>query len=319
MQRLQGHRVKRALTAGIHWFSHFRRHVDRINVFPVADGDTGKNMHHAFQAALKEIRAVRTNNASEVAWAAARGALMGGRGCSGMILSGFFSGFAEGVGDRQTLTAADLARAIQIGCLRARERVEHPQEGTILTVGEAAAREALAGAKRSQKIFDVIGAAYQGAKEALARTPRQMHLLEEHQVVDAGGQGLVYFFEGLLRYSQRQPVTEAAGAGVAAGALPQPAVVPQHPAPITAYKFCTEFILSDARVSAAQLRARLRPLGEHLMVAAGPDGTLKVHLHVKAPDPVFRRVERLGRVTWRKVDDMEHQHHHAFKAEEGQE
>jgi uncharacterized protein len=318
VQRLKGYRFKRALAAGIHWFSHFRRHVDHINVFPVPDGDTGKNMHHAFQAALKEIQAVRANSASEVAWAAARGALLGGRGCSGMILSGFFSGFAEGVGDRDTLTAADLARAIQIGCLRARERVEHPQEGTILTVGEAAAREALVGAKRSQNIFEVIRAACRGAKDALAKTQRQMRVLEEHHVVDAGGQGLVYFFEGLVRYSQRQPVTEAAVAGNAALSLPALPIAPSRVEPLSPFKFCTEFILSGAKLSAAQLRARLRTHGEHCMVAAGPDATLKVHIHVKDPDAVLARVERLGRITWRKVDDMEQQHRHTFGRQSGE-
>jgi uncharacterized protein len=312
VQHLKGHRFKRALAAGIQWFSHFRRQVDRINVFPVPDGDTGKNMHHAFQAALKEIQSVRANNASEVAWAAARGALLGGRGCSGMILSGFFSGFAEGVGDRQSLNATDLARAFQIGCLRARERVEHPKEGTILTVGEAAAREALAGAKQSQNVFEVIRAAWAGAQRALEKTRRQLKVLEEHHVVDAGGQGLVYFFEGLVRYSQRQSVAEAAA--VVPGVSVAPAA-PRSLPRVSPFKFCTEFILTGVRRPAAQVRARLRPLGEHCMVAAGPDHTFKVHIHTKNPDTVFALAERLGTVTWRKVDDMEKQHQHAFGLE----
>jgi len=317
VQRLKGHRFRRALTAGIQWFSHFRKNVDNINVFPVPDGDTGKNMHHAFQAALKEIEAVRSNNASEVAWAAARGALMGGRGCSGMILSGFFSGFAEGVGDRHTLTAEDLARAFQIGTLRARERVEHPMEGTILTVGEAAARHAIEGAKETQSVFEVIQSAWQGAHNALGKTKRQLKVLGDNQVVDAGGLGLVYFFEGLVRYSQRQPITAAAAAGVASYEFSlSPRVLPEIP--VSLFKFCTEFLLTGSGLSAARIRSIIQPLGEHCMVAPGPGGVFKVHIHTKNPDHVFDRASRIGAVTWRKVDDMEKQHQDAFGLEAGE-
>jgi uncharacterized protein len=313
LQRLKGHRFKRALAAGIQWFSHFRKHVDKINVFPVPDGDTGKNMYHAFQAALKEIETVRSNSASDIAWAAARGALIGGRGCSGMILSGFFAGFAEGVGDRHTLTADDLARAFQIGFLRARERVEHPQEGTILSVGEEAARTAAEGARHGKSVFEVIHAAWEGAQVALSKTKRQLKVLEDNHVVDAGGQGLVYFFEGLVRYSLRQPVTAAAAAGGAA--VSGPAAQVPKPAPVSPFKFCTEFILSGSHLTAAQLRAALQPYGEHCMVAAG-GGLFKVHIHVKDPEPVFALAAGLGSVTWRKVDDMEKQHQDTFGLEE---
>lgn len=266
-------------------------------------------MHHAFQAALKEIEGVRINSASEVAWAAARGALMGGRGCSGMILSGFFAGFAEGVGDRHTLTAEDLARAFQIGTLRARERVEHPAEGTILSVGEEAARTAIENAKHSQNVFEVIQSACKGARKALEKTRRQMKILEEHQVVDAGGLGLVYFFEGLVRYSQRQPVTAAAAAGMPVIDAPAPIL---RRAEISPFKFCTEFILSGSHASGVELRRLLEPLGEHCMVAGVPGGLFKIHIHTKNPDAVFARVATLGAVTWRKVDDMEKQHQDAF-------
>lgn len=314
MERLKGQRFKRALQAGIEWFSHFRKHVDKINVYPVPDGDTGKNMYHAFQAALKEIEAVRTNSASDVAWAAARGALMGGRGCSGIILSGFFAGFAEGVGDRHTLTAEDLARAFQIGTLRARERVEHPQEGTILSVGAEAARTAQEGARQGKNVFEVIHSAWEGAEAALVKTKRQLKVLGDHHVVDAGGQGLVYFFEGLVRYSLRQPVTaDAAALGRVDAAAPAPAI---RQAPVSEYKYCTEFMLANARVSAAELKTRLRPLGEHIMVAAAPDAVFKVHIHAKHPEPVFAVVESLGTVTWRKVDDMEQQHRSSFGLDE---
>ncbi len=305
MQRLKGHRFKRALAAGIQWFSQHRRNVDRINVFPVADGDTGKNMDHAFQAALKEVEAVKRNSASEVAWAAARGALMGSRGCSGMILSGFFAGFAEGVGDRHTLGPEDLATALQIGCLRARERIDHPVEGTILSVGEEAARHARREARKSQNVFAVIRSAWQGACRALAKTRQQLKVLQEHHVVDAGGQGLVYFLEGLVRYSQRLPLVAAPAAGVGS-------VSALAPAPVPACRFCTELQLLAPGRQREEILKQFAEMGEHLMVAEAGAGHFKIHLHTRDAGKTLRLARKLGRVTWEKIDDMAQQHRDTF-------
>ena len=270
MKVLNGRRVKSALLAGIQWFGHFRRTVDRINVFPVPDGDTGKNMYHAFQAAQKEIEAVPGKSAAEVAWAAARGSLMGGRVCSGMILSGFFAGFAEAVGNRKNLSARDLALAFQVGSMRARERIDHPVEGTILTVGEAAAKDAVAKAKHTEQLMDVMIAAWRGAQVALRNTPRQLPVLREHQVVDAGGMGLVYFLEGMVRFNSRQPLD--AESAVASDAVAPPRVRPMAQA-VPKHKFCTEFIVSGASLNQDMLRTILQPWGEDLMIAQADPAT----------------------------------------------
>ncbi len=306
MQRLKGQRFKRALAAGIKWFSHYRKQVDKINVFPVSDADTGKNMYAAFQAALKEVQTIHSNSAAEIAQAAARGALMGGRGCSGMILSGFFSGFAEAVGDQETLSAHDLARAFQIGSQRARERVEHPQEGTILSVGDQAALDATAEAQVSQGLFQVLESAWQGAAKALARTSQQLKVLDENQVVDAGGLGLVYFFEGLVRYSRRQSVALSA-VGISSTTITEP-TGPLSELPITPFKFCVEFVLTGEKAGAQSIRNALQPVGEHIMVASAAGSVFKVHVHARDPEAVFAKVSALGRITWKKVDDMEKQH-----------
>jgi uncharacterized protein len=311
LERLRGARFKRALLAGIEWFAHHRQYVDSINVFPVADGDTGKNMNHAFQAAGRAMTAVRGNSTSEIAWAAARGALLGSRGCSGMILSGFFSGFAEGVGDRHTLTSHDLARALQIGSARARERVEHPREGTILSVGEAAARHAAEGAKLNASVFAVLQSAWEGAAQALKETSKQLAVLQKHHVVDAGGQGLVFFLEGLVRYSRREPLD--AGSAQAASQRGAARVLPKAEPVNTPYKFCTECLLAgNPHTTAKALRQALAPMGEHLMVAAAPEHTFKIHIHAQDPEHVFQRLAAWGTLTWRKVDNMAEQHRHTF-------
>ncbi len=312
MKVLNGRRVKNALLAGIQWFGHFRRTIDRINVFPVADNDTGKNMYHAFQAAQKEIEAIPGQSAAEVAWAAARGSLMGGRGCSGMILSGFFAGFAEAVGDRKNLSARDLALAFQVGCMRARERIDHPVEGTILSVGEAAAKHAVATAKHTGQLRDVMLAAWHGAQVALRNTTRQLPVLREHQVVDAGGMGLMYFLEGMVRFNSRQPLD--AESAVAAASPETPRVRPAARR-VLEHNFCTEFIVTGAALNQDMLRTLLQPWGEDLMIAQVDSVTFKVHLHTSKPDQVLNHLGHLGRITWRKVDDMEKQHQHAWAPE----
>ncbi len=314
LEHLSGARLRRSLLAGIQWFSHYRKDVDRINVFPVPDGDTGKNMYQAFQAAGRAIALLTKPNASDVAWAAARGALTGGRGCSGMILSGFFSGFAEGVGERATLTADDMVRALHIGCLRARERVEHPKEGTILTVGEAAAHAAKKASLTSRDIFYVLEAACKGAQQALLQTQQQLQELKAHHVVDAGGQGLVYFYEGMVRYGRRQVLDDSAAEHVHLSSL-QPSV-PRH-ALFTPFKFCTELILESPHSTVEALRKRLKPQGEDLMIAASTPaaGVFKIHLHTKDPEPVFADLETVGTISWRKVENMEEQHHDTFKVQ----
>ncbi|MCD4814124.1 DAK2 domain-containing protein [bacterium] len=309
MKMLHGRRIKNALLAGIAWFGHFRQHLDKMNVFPVPDGDTGKNMHHALQAARKEIESVQGGSASEVAWAAARGTLMGGRGCSGMILSGFFAGFAEAVGDKKSLSARDLALAFQVGSTRARERIDNPVEGTILSVGEAAAKEAVEEARKSRNLIDVMVSAWRGAERALENTPKQLKVLKDNNVVDAGGMGLVYFLEGMVRFNFRQSLQ--AEAAIHTPLMPA-AARSARPVKISEYKYCAEFIIHGEKLTRSELTAVLQPMGEELMIASAERGLFKVHMHTKNAETIFKKISRLGHITWKKVDDMEAQHKHAF-------
>lgn len=306
---LRGVRLKHTLAAGIHWFSNFRQDIDAINVFPVADGDTGKNMHQAFMAVLKEIQGIRHNSVAAVAEAAARGALLGGRGSSGMILSGFFSGFAEGVGGRDVLTAEVFAQALHMGCLRARERIDRPREGTILSVGEAAALHALKESGATTDMHRIFVSALEAARRALAETPKHLQVLADNCVVDAGGLGLVCFLEGAVRYLNRAPLTHTA-----ATARPRPLRRPLNlkPAEVYAEHFCVEFILEHCPLSQHELSARLKPRGRELMIAQASDQTYKIHIHVEDGEAILRQAGEWGRVAWHKLEDMRQQHQDAF-------
>lgn len=316
MRRIQGRWLKKFIHAGMEWFQHFRNQVDRLNVFPVADCDTGKNMHQTFLGIRQELEASRTSNASEVARRAARGALLGGRGCSGMILSGFFSGFAEALEGNSGLTSKTLASALELGAHRARERVEAPMEGTILTVGEAAAREASSAAAQSESLLETITAALAGARQALLQTTSQLEPLRQNQVVDAGGLGLVCFLEGIVRHARRQPLDARAHAETFSEIHPAVSLI-QPPCPVTDYKFCTEWILQiPATVSLEAVRNNLSEWGREGMAALCGDNLVKIHLHAADPDLLLKRLEGLGKIRWQKVEDMLEQHRHAFSLRE---
>lgn len=269
-------------------------------------------MIHTLKAAVHELESINSNQASDIAWAAARGALMGGRGCSGMILSGFFRGFAEGVGDRSFLSPLDLARAFQVGTLRARERVEDPQEGTILSVGEAAALAALTAAQKKRGHQEVLQAAWEGAQQALKRTPEQMRLLKLHEVVDAGGMGLAVFLEGMVRFSQGQSLEKPPAAEAPE---PRPAKQTRQAFHLSSFKYCTELVLHAPGRGLREIKSHLAPLGEELMVAQGEEGVFKIHIHAQDATLILQAAAQLGMITWKKVDDMEKQHHHQFKPE----
>ncbi len=309
LRPLRGIRLKHTLAAGIRWFSNFRHDIDAINVFPVADGDTGKNMHQAFLAVLKEIQGIRHNSVAAVAEAAARGALLGGRGSSGMILSGFFSGFAEGVGGRDVLNAEVFARALHLGCLRARERIDRPREGTILSVGEAVALQALRESGATKDLHRIFVSALDAARQALADTPKQLQVLADHCVVDAGGLGLVCFLEGAVRYLNRAPLTHDAAAAPVYPAR-RPAAL--KPAEVYSDHYCVEFILEHCTLSQSGLLAHLKPLGREVMVAPASAQTYKIHIHAEDGERLLRRAGAWGRVAWRKIEDMRRQHQDAF-------
>ena len=181
--------------------------VNSLNVFPVPDGDTGTNMLLTMKSADDELRELTASDASQVAEAVARGTLMGGRGNSGVILSQYFKGWAQGLKGCRTFGGAEIARALADASEAAYKAVSKPVEGTILTVIRAAAdgaREAVEAKETAPK--EVWRRACQAARKALEATPDLLPVLKEAGVVDSGGLGLVALLEGTLAYFHGEPV-----------------------------------------------------------------------------------------------------------------
>ena len=203
---VDGPRLARAVYAAADWVAAGRDEINRINVFPVPDGDTGTNFSLTLRAVADALKALGDASLSETARTMARAAVLGARGNSGMMLAHFLLGFTEALGDRATATAPEIARAIRQGADRLYESLDDPREGTILTVAREAAIAAEPVARESRDICEFMKRLLEEGEATLARTPELMAVLKEAGVVDAGGKGFVRMLEGVVRYIHGDPV-----------------------------------------------------------------------------------------------------------------
>ena len=311
---VDGPRLARSLFAAADWVSAGRDELNRINVFPVPDGDTGTNFSLTLRAVADALRALGDAPLPETARTMARAAVLGARGNSGMMLAHFLLGFADSLGDRPTASARDVAAAVRQGADRLYESLDDPREGTILTV----AREAAAAAERSAREIEDIGEFMRRLLDegevALARTPELLAVLKEAGVVDAGGKGFVRMLEGVVRYIEGDPILPIGDAEAAAAS----AVVPAAMIEVAAerdFQYCTEVLVRGEQLPAAnEVRAAMHAFGGSLVVAVASD-ILKIHVHTDTPEAVFSYAARWGRVETTKADDMRAQHRRLAHAE----
>ncbi|MCZ8130999.1 MAG: DegV family EDD domain-containing protein [Steroidobacteraceae bacterium] len=311
LPRLDGRELARALQAGGRRLLAAREHLDRINVFPVPDGDTGTNLALTIRTMLGALQTGAVEHAGEVLTRAADAALDGARGNSGAILSQFLTGVADRVATLRELSPAEFADAVRHGAAHAREAIAEPREGTILTVLQDFAAEVEQLARRGVGSFpELVRGGLVRARESLAATREQMDELRRANVVDAGAAGFVAMLEGISAYldtgeldeSAPLPASEHDEHGHAAG----------H-AESLAHRWCTECMVTGDAVDRRHLRERLAALGSSLVVA-GTHRKVRVHLHVADPAEVFRIAAEYGAVSAQKADDMQRQQeaaHHA--------
>jgi hypothetical protein len=295
------------LAAGTQKLEQYAFLVNSMNVFPVPDGDTGTNMLLSMRHALEEARSVAENSASAVAEAFARGALTGARGNSGIILSQFWRGLAQGTRGKKSIRATDLATSMQRASVLSFQALSKPVEGTILTVIQdiaAAAQDERAG---KEDLTSFMKRLVQAGRESVANTPLKLPILREAGVVDAGGQGLQIILEGMLEYfaggsedGQQEPGARLTGA--------KPARLPLSPeSKRPSYGYCSEFVLRGHDLEPDTIRVLLENRGESLVVA-GNENMVRVHLHTPDPDSVVRYAGSLGQVEQVTVRDMDEQH-----------
>ncbi|HER2161579.1 TPA: DAK2 domain-containing protein [Streptococcus pyogenes] len=295
-------------------------YVNSLNVFPVPDGDTGTNMSMTMDNGAKEVADKPASTVGEVGQMLSKGLLMGARGNSGVITSQLFRGFGQSIKGKDELTGKDLAQAFQVGVEVAYKAVMKPVEGTILTVSRGAATAALKKADLTDDAVEVMQAALDGAKGALAKTPDLLPVLKEVGVVDSGGQGLVFIYEGFLSALNGDYVTSAdfkatpANMSGMINAEHHKSVVGHVATEDITYGYCTEIMVALKQgptyvkeFNYDEFQGYLSGLGDSLLVV-NDDEIVKVHVHTEDPGLVMQEGLKYGSLIKIKVDNMRNQH-----------
>jgi uncharacterized protein len=313
---LDGAGLRGALIVSSQYVQRHRAELNRINVFPVPDGDTGTNLVLTVSSIADHLRAGTDRSIGAVARAAADAAIMGARGNCGMILSHFLLGFADAVGDRARLGVGEFAVVLRAATEHVYRALEKPVEGTMITIMRAIADEA----ERLQEtdfaaLFERLLAR---ARVALANTPELLPALKRAGVVDAGAKGFVHILEGIARYLAGDPLTalEETPEYDAAPAL-FAAAEAEYGAAEETYRFCTEaLVVGPDLPPQAEVQEWLRERGDSLVVIRSGE-LLKVHVHTDEPEAVFEWLRERGELRSHKAEDMRAQHDAAARAAAG--
>jgi len=309
MNTISGQDLRNMFSAATSWLEKCSSEIDSLNVFPVPDGDTGTNMMLTMRATMEEAFQVPDGSATAVANAMAKGALMGARGSSGVILSQVWYGIAEEVKGKELLTTADFADALDRAAQMAYKGITNPVEGTMLTVMREAAAAAKSSVKRGVKdIISVLSTTVEAAKNAVANTPRLLKVLREAGVVDAGGQGTYTILEGALRYLRGEmELLRLRKPQIIISELPfTPQTSPIATVDEVPYGYCTGFILKGENLDPEVIKKRLKHKGKSLIVV-GDESAVRIHIHTLDPGIILHEATKFGtmhQVNIRNIDEQ---------------
>ncbi|HBQ43490.1 MAG TPA: hypothetical protein DD724_04425, partial [Lactobacillus acetotolerans] len=293
--------------------------VNSLNVFPVPDGDTGTNMNLTIESGAKAVAENPSSKVGDLTESLSKGMLMGARGNSGVISSQLFRGFYKATQGMNTLTAQELANGFTNGVATAYKAVMKPVEGTILTVARVAAQDGANKANESDDVEEVMKAVVEGAKKALKSTPDLLPVLKQVGVVDSGGQGLLFIYEGFLEgllgenfADQYQPDETEMDEMI--NAMHHQSVQSQLATQDIKNGYCTEIMVdltadipNKKPFNLDEFRKHLSGLGDSLL-AVSDDEVAKVHVHTEHPGEVFQYGSQFGQLEKIKIDNMRIQH-----------
>lgn len=305
-----GQDLREMFTAATSWLEKSVPDINALNVFPVPDGDCGTNMLLTMRSTLEEAYRAPDSDAGAVAQAMARGALMGARGNSGVILSQIFRGLAQGLEGHDSFSGKDFAAAFAKGSTVAYKALTRPVEGTILTVARDASTAGREASSKGDDLVPIMEATVAAARESVANTPTLLPILKQAGVVDAGGQGLYVLFEGALLHLKGDTETMQ---------VRRPRVVPSNIPLVTKFPqlmtdkeepfgYCTEFVLEGhKKLNADKIKKSLTNEGLCLIVV-GDENLVHIHIHTFDPGRVLRQATTLGILHEIKIQNMDDQH-----------
>ncbi|MGU8483145.1 DAK2 domain-containing protein [Clostridium perfringens] len=280
-------------------------YVNSLNVFPVPDGDTGTNMSMTFRAAVKEIEGMDNKNIGEVSKKLAKGALMGARGNSGVILSQILRGISKGLEGKEEADASEFANALLEGSKSAYKAVMRPTEGTILTIVRTAGEVAVA--LKEDNITELMREVCRESKIMLDKTPEMLPALKKAKVVDSGGMGLLIILQGMQEALENglkvtTGTTQAVKSSVAKAQRSETMSEED-----IKFGYCTEFIILGDSNHAEEFKSKVINKGDSLVVV-GYEDVIKVHIHTNNPGKVLEEAVKFGELSKIKIDNMREEH-----------
>ncbi len=302
---LNGERFKRSIIASAKKVIQAEDHLNAINVFPVADGDTGTNMAITMDSIASGVQVCHESSFTDISNAVADSALSGARGNSGAILAQFFQGLAEAVRGKASLTTKAFAEAVAMAVEKTFKAISNPVEGTIITVMKDWANYLLEHAHKTHDFVDLLKASLEKAKVSLAETPGKLKVLKKAGVVDAGAEGFVNLIQGVVDFIDSGKIT-----ALKTGSHIQDKIKSSHimkAGSVIPYRFCTECLIEGKGIDRDKLHRALQGRGDSLIVI-GSEKKVRIHIHTNEPHEVFKLAAGFGSMVKTKADDMRLQH-----------
>jgi DegV family protein with EDD domain len=297
IEYIDGIRLYRSLIAGLRRVVSRQEYLNKINVFPVPDGDTGTNMAFTLTSIEEGIQNNAYSDIKKMSMAIADSALDGARGNSGAILAQFFVGFADGIKDVKKINTDEFSQAISHAKNYSYDALTKPREGTILSVIRSWSESLESSSKKSNDFLTILSSGLINAQKALEKTPQQLEVLAKAGVLDAGAQGFVDMLSGIQEFVELGSITETDLTIIES--FEKEVITTTN----EKYQYCTECIILGENIPRRLLKERLMDLGDSI-VLAGTKIKAKVHIHSDEPHKVFTLCKEYGSIQGEKTDDM---------------
>jgi hypothetical protein len=294
-EKLDGLDLKRALERAKLCLGQHIEELNLLNIFPVPDGDTGINMFSTLKAATEAVAGLESSSVATMSASAARGALLGARGNSGVILSQILRGIARTMEAREYFSSSDFATALHSASEMAYRVVVNPVEGTILTLIREASEAASRAAEKGASFRQTVAAVVSQARKTVDETPEMLPPLKEAGVVDAGAKGLFYFFQGMRDSASRKSTSSRA--------TEVPSQPPINTSP-RSYGFDLQFMIEGDGLPREDIRHKIEGMGESVLVV-GDEHLIRVHIHTHNPADVLNYATSIGHLKDILIEDMD--------------
>jgi len=279
----------------------YKKELNSINVFPVADGDTGTNLAITMSGIMKKAHCLST--IQETFYSMADSAILSALGNSGTIFSQYLSGFAHALPATENITLNEFANSVHAGVIAAKESIQHPVEGTIITVMHDWSAAIHQAKKHSDEVVTVLTEALHEAVKSLNRTPYQLAVLKEKGVVDSGAKGFIIFLHGFMRYLRTREDTEYLLTDDELVWDEAFEHVHSHDHEEITHRYCTEALIEGDMIDVTQLKQEMQAFGDSIVVA-GTNKKAKLHIHTSTPDQCFQQLSKYGVIIEQKAEDM---------------